>query len=124
MEKEKLIRQLFIGKVSDIIGINKTYELLKEAKKDLEYINKPLSYQKEVLIKDCEKFFNKSSDSICEKTAETKECKNKPEIEMWKMLNQINIIMFENYMISKEQILKKEPAEKIMQILEQWAKNY
>jgi hypothetical protein len=59
MEKEKLIRQLFIGKVSDIIGINKTYELLKEAKNDLEYINKPLSYQKDKQTKEYKEQENK-----------------------------------------------------------------
>lgn len=31
MDKQKLIKQLFVGKVSDIIGIEKTTELLKEA---------------------------------------------------------------------------------------------
>jgi hypothetical protein len=31
MDREKLIKQLFIGKVSDIIGIEKTIELLKES---------------------------------------------------------------------------------------------
>lgn len=31
-EKEKLERQLFIGKVSEIIGFEKTIELLKECK--------------------------------------------------------------------------------------------
>ena len=31
MNREKLIRQLFIGKVSDILGLDKTLELLKEA---------------------------------------------------------------------------------------------
>lgn len=97
MEKEKLIRQLFIGKVSDIIGINKTYELLKEAKNDLESIketnNKPeietflnfltwakqadLDYSDKILIKDFEKFFNKNSDSICEKDTQIKEYKEK-----------------------------------------------
>jgi hypothetical protein len=29
--QEKLIRQLFVGKVSEIIGFDKTIELLKEA---------------------------------------------------------------------------------------------
>ena len=31
-KKEKLINQLFIGKVSDEIGFNKTIELLKESR--------------------------------------------------------------------------------------------
>jgi len=31
MNKEKLIKQLFVGKVSDIIGFKKTTKLLKEA---------------------------------------------------------------------------------------------
>ena len=34
--KNKLERQLFIGKVSEIIGFEKTVELLKEAKKEIE----------------------------------------------------------------------------------------
>ncbi len=31
MDREKLIKQLFVGKVSEIIGTEKTTELLKEA---------------------------------------------------------------------------------------------
>ena len=31
MDKQKLIKQLFVGKVSDILGFEKTNELLKEA---------------------------------------------------------------------------------------------
>ena len=31
MNKQKLIHQLFIGKVADVIGFDKTTELLKEA---------------------------------------------------------------------------------------------
>lgn len=31
MDREKLIKQLFIGKVADIIGTQKTTELLKES---------------------------------------------------------------------------------------------
>ena len=30
-DKEKLVKQLFVGKVSEIIGFDKTLELLKEA---------------------------------------------------------------------------------------------
>lgn len=36
--KNKLERQLFIGKVSEIIGFKKTVELLKEAKQAIEEI--------------------------------------------------------------------------------------
>jgi|688.fasta_scaffold938990_1 hypothetical protein len=36
--KNKLERQLFIGKVSEIIGFEKTVELLKEAKQAIEEI--------------------------------------------------------------------------------------
>ena len=36
MDKDKLIRQLFIGKVSEIIGQEKTLELLREAKTAIE----------------------------------------------------------------------------------------
>ena len=34
-KKEKLIRQLFIGKVAEIIGFEKTVELLKESEKTI-----------------------------------------------------------------------------------------
>lgn len=34
-KKEKLIYQLFIGKVSETIGIEKTLELLKESRKEM-----------------------------------------------------------------------------------------
>ncbi len=37
--KQKLIYQLFIGMVSDLIGIEKTTELLKEAKDAIEDID-------------------------------------------------------------------------------------
>ena len=36
--KNKLERQLFVGKVSEIIGFEKTVELLKEAKQQIEQI--------------------------------------------------------------------------------------
>jgi hypothetical protein len=36
MNTEKLVHQLFIGKVADILGIDKTTELLKEAKTAIE----------------------------------------------------------------------------------------
>ena len=32
MDRQKLIHQLFIGKVADVLGLEKTTELLKEAK--------------------------------------------------------------------------------------------
>ena len=32
MDRQKLIHQLFIGKVADVLGMEKTTELLKEAK--------------------------------------------------------------------------------------------
>jgi hypothetical protein len=38
MNKEKLKFQLFVGKVSDVIGMEKTIELLKEVKDALEDI--------------------------------------------------------------------------------------
>lgn len=41
MDKDKLIHQLFIGKVSEVIGFDKTTELLKES---IEAINE--TYQK------------------------------------------------------------------------------
>jgi GTP cyclohydrolase I len=36
MDREKLIKQLFIGKVADIIGFEKTTELLKEATNEID----------------------------------------------------------------------------------------
>ncbi len=39
MNKEKLIHQLFIGKVSDVIGVDKTSMLLKEAKDSINGIS-------------------------------------------------------------------------------------
>jgi hypothetical protein len=36
--KNKLEKQLFIGKVSEIIGFEKTVELLKEAKQEIEQL--------------------------------------------------------------------------------------
>ena len=40
MNKEKLIKQLFVGKVSDIIGFKKTTKLLKEATDEINAIIK------------------------------------------------------------------------------------
>jgi hypothetical protein len=37
-KKQKLEKQLFIGKVSEIIGFDKTVELLKESKQAIEEI--------------------------------------------------------------------------------------
>lgn len=37
-EEEKLIHQLFIGKVVEIIGFEKTLELLKKSKEAIEKI--------------------------------------------------------------------------------------
>jgi hypothetical protein len=39
MNTNKLIHQLFIGKVSEVLGIDKTSELLKEAKEDIMICN-------------------------------------------------------------------------------------
>ena len=39
MNKEKLIHQLFVGKVSNVIGFDKTTELLKEAKDAINAMN-------------------------------------------------------------------------------------
>lgn len=36
--KNKLEKQLFIGKISEIIGFEKTVELLKEAKQEMQEI--------------------------------------------------------------------------------------
>jgi len=36
MDKQRLIHQLFVGKVADILGFDKASELLKEATKALE----------------------------------------------------------------------------------------
>jgi len=40
MDTEKLIHQLFIGKVADEIGIKKTTQLLKESKEAFNIKNK------------------------------------------------------------------------------------
>jgi hypothetical protein len=37
MEKQKLIIQLFIGKVSEVIGVDKTAKLLKESKEAFDF---------------------------------------------------------------------------------------
>ena len=46
MNEEKLKHQLFIGKVSDVIGMKKTIELLKEVREAIK--NKIMSEKKEV----------------------------------------------------------------------------
>lgn len=38
-KKEKLIHQLFVGMVVDILGFDKTYEILKEATKAFDNID-------------------------------------------------------------------------------------
>ncbi len=37
--REKLVKQLFVGKVSEILGFDKTLELLKEAKSAYDNYN-------------------------------------------------------------------------------------
>lgn len=45
--KEKLVYQLFIGKISDIIGFEKTIQLLNESKEAFKYYdNKTNTYKK------------------------------------------------------------------------------
>lgn len=39
MDKQKLIHQLFIGKVTDVIGVRKTIKLLKEATDEIMLSN-------------------------------------------------------------------------------------
>ncbi len=38
--KDKLIHQLFVGKVADILGTEKTTELLKESREAIDRLNK------------------------------------------------------------------------------------
>ena len=45
------------------------------------------------------------------------------ERDMWKMLDQINVIMWESYMI-KDRPFGREDGRKIMEVLEQWAERY
>ena len=40
MDKQKLIHQLFIGKVAEILGVEKTTKLLKEAKRVINEMEK------------------------------------------------------------------------------------
>lgn len=49
----------------------------------------------------------------------------KPETErdMWKMLDQINVIMWESYMI-KDRPFGRDEGRKIMEVLEQWAERH
>lgn len=43
--------------------------------------------------------------------------------ELWRMLEQINIIMWESYMI-KSRPFGRDEGGKIMEVLEQWAESY
>lgn len=45
------------------------------------------------------------------------------ERELWKMLNEINLIMWESYMI-KDASFGRPEADKIMAVLEKWANKY
>jgi hypothetical protein len=60
MDKQKLIRQLFIGKVADLIGLNKTTELLKEANNEFSMHDN--STQRDLLI-DFAHFFNETANT-------------------------------------------------------------
>ena len=46
-KKQKLVHQLFIGKVADVIGIEKTTELLKEAKGAINFTDSSLQLKEE-----------------------------------------------------------------------------
>jgi hypothetical protein len=48
---------------------------------------------------------------------------SKSERDMWDMLEKINIIMWESFMI-KEKGFKESDGFKIMNVLEEWAKKY
>ena len=45
------------------------------------------------------------------------------ERDMWKMLDQINVIMWESYMI-KDRPFGREEGRKIMEVLDQWAERH
>jgi len=51
MDKEKLIKLLFVGKVTEIIGAEKTMELLKEATIAIEEMLKSCEAEKNILTK-------------------------------------------------------------------------
>lgn len=62
---------------------------------------------------------NKPQNTALRKTAVI----SSAERDMWKMLDQINVIMWESYMI-KDRPFGKEEGRKIMEVLEQWAERH
>ena len=53
MNTEKLVHQLFIGKVADILGFDKTTQLLKEAKDAIEPLNQGQKLPMAGVVKSC-----------------------------------------------------------------------
>lgn len=49
--------------------------------------------------------------------------KSSAERDMWEMLDQINVIMWESYMI-KDRPFGRDEGLKIMEVLKQWAERY
>ncbi len=43
--------------------------------------------------------------------------------QLWKMLEQINVIMWESYMV-KSKTFGRDEGKKIMEVLEKWAENH
>ena len=66
MDRQKLIHQLFVGKVSDVLGMEKTTELLKEAKESFAIPN--VVQQNEQCVKQ-EIDYKKEYNRICQEVA-------------------------------------------------------
>jgi len=76
MDKQKLIHQLFIGKVTEILGNEKTTELLREAKIAIESVEPQLKQPaiKSVCV-DCKDEFEAQMERCCV-------CENNKEFPM------------------------------------------
>ena len=76
MNKEKLKHQLFIGKVTDVIGMEKTLELLKEVKDALKDIpSKKDKDSSQRVIEELEKLLENESNEWVDDEDGNEECR-------------------------------------------------
>lgn len=65
MDREKLIHQLFVGKVAEIIGQEKTLELLREAKQAIETSNSCKNCEHYKPVYNSLYFYNTGNSKAC-----------------------------------------------------------
>jgi len=68
MDRDKLIKQLFIGKIAGIIGVEETTKLLKDATESIDSVlkSRKADVSGEFICRSCGKDKNEFPNDICE----------------------------------------------------------